>query len=128
MLEGKLMQQIVSNTESEDKSERWSMEEEGARNIQERYRCRITVLKKTFNQDLYQQYPYGAASPCGRLEEGQVFVTDNRWDPPEGFCHWAWSDLRPMIHSIHAGHSVTMISCCTDGLRPVVFKMERIDR
>lgn len=102
-------------------------EEEGIRNIQEEFRCKITVLRKGFNEDLYQQYPYGAAGPCGRLEEGQVFITGNRWDPPEGFCHWAWGDLRPIIHSIHAGHSVTMISCCTDGLRPVTFKLERID-
>ncbi len=112
---------------SENEIGKTSKEEEGIENIQEKLRCRITVLKKIFNEDLYQQYPYGAASPCGRFEEGQVFITDNRWDPPEGFCHWAWGDLRPIIQSIHAGHSVTMISCCTDGLRPVTFKLERIE-
>jgi uncharacterized repeat protein (TIGR04076 family) len=102
-------------------------EKDGMKNIQEKFRCKITVLGKAFNEDLYRQYPYGAASPCGRLEEGQVFITDNRWDPPEGFCQWAWGDLRPMIQSIHTGHPVVMISCCTDGLRPVTFKLERIE-
>ncbi len=65
-------------------------QEEGMRNTHENFRCRITVLRKEFREELYCQYPYGAAAPCGRLEEGQVFVTDNRWDPPEGFCLWAW--------------------------------------
>ena len=112
--------------ETKNEPEKLSVEEDGIRNIQEKFRCKITVLSKTFREDLYRQYPYGAASPCGRFEEGQVFITDNRWDPPEGFCHWAWGDLRPIIQSIHAGHSVILISCCTDGLRPVTFKLERI--
>jgi uncharacterized repeat protein (TIGR04076 family) len=103
------------------------IENQGLANIGECYKCKITVLKKSFNEELYRQYPYGAASACGRLEEGQVFVTNNRWDPPEGFCHWAWSDLRPTIHSIHAGHAVPAIGCCTDGLRPVTFKLEQIE-
>ena len=102
-------------------------EKKGINNITEKYRCRITVLRKTFNEDLYTKYPYGTANACGRLEEGQVFITENRWDPPEGFCPWAWSDLRPTIHSIHAGHPVPAIGCCTDGLRPVFFKLERIE-
>lgn len=102
-------------------------EKQGLSNIEECYRCRITVLKKAFNAELYELYPYGAASACGRLEVGQVFVTDNRWDPPEGFCHWAWGDLRPMIQSIHAGRAAPAIACCTDGLRPVTFKLERME-
>ena len=102
-------------------------EAEGIEKTKERYGCRITVLKKVFHADLYEQYPYGAATACDRLEEGQVFVTESRWDAPKGFCDWAWSELRPMIQSIHGGHAVTMISCCTDGLRPVTFKLERIE-
>jgi uncharacterized repeat protein (TIGR04076 family) len=103
-----------------------SAQEQGMENIIENYRCRITVLRKDFHTDLYQQHPYGHAAPCGRLEVGQVFLTDNRWDPPAGFCTWAWRDLLPVIHSIHGGHPVTMTSCCTDGLRPVTFLLERV--
>ncbi len=91
------------------------------------YQCRITVLRKLFHQDLYDQYPYEEAKSCGRFEEGQVFITKSVWDPPEGFCAWAWADLRPIIHSICAGNSRTMVSCCTDGLRPVIFKFECIE-
>jgi uncharacterized repeat protein (TIGR04076 family) len=103
------------------------IEEKGLLNIQEKYKCKITVLKKVFNEELYRQYPYGTAAACGRLEEGQTFITDNRWDPPEGFCLWAWGELQPMIHGIHSGSDVVKISCCTDGLRPVTFKLERVE-
>ncbi|MBN1304234.1 MAG: TIGR04076 family protein [Anaerolineales bacterium] len=110
-----------------DKQISADIEETGLNNFQEKYRCQITVLRRDFREDLYQQHPYGWAQPCGRLEEGQVFVTESRWDPPEGFCQWAWRDLSPIIQSIHGGHPATMIACCTDGLRPVTFKLERID-
>ncbi len=103
------------------------IEDQGLSNSSECYKCKITVLKKSFNEELYKLYPYGVAHACGRLEEGQVFVTNNRWDPPEGFCAWAWRDLVPIIQSIHAGRAVPAISCCTDGLRPVIFKLERIE-
>lgn len=91
------------------------------------YGCKITVLKKSFHKELYQEYPYGEAKSCGRFEEGQEFFTTNPWDPPEGFCHWAWADLRAIIHSLHAGNPTVMIVSCTDGLRPVLFKLERVE-
>ena len=30
--------------------------------------------------------------------------------------------------SIHGGHKTPMIACCTDGLRPVFFKIELIPK
>ena len=69
--------------------------------------------------------PYGAASPCSRHEVGQTFFTNSRWDPPEGFCSWAWGDIRPLIMAVHGGDQVAMVACCTDGIRPVYFKIER---
>jgi uncharacterized repeat protein (TIGR04076 family) len=90
----------------------------------ERYKCRITVLRKDFYPEFWRQSQYGQPSACGRFEVGQQFVTENPWDPPPGFCQWAWADLRSIIHRIHAGNRTTMIACCTDGLRPVFFKME----
>jgi len=93
----------------------------------EKYKCRMTVLRKDFNADFYRQHPYGAAAACGRFEVGQQFVTANPWDPPEGFCQWACADLRSIIHRIHAGNPTVMIACCTDGLRPVFFKMEAVE-
>jgi uncharacterized repeat protein (TIGR04076 family) len=104
-----------------------SAEKKGVHNFQENYRCKITVLKKDFAQDLYEQYPYGLPHACGLLELGQVFYSDSRWYKPEGFCDWAWGDLRSVIMSLHSGQSFPMICCCTDGLRPVTFKLERVE-
>ena len=103
-------------------------EEVGFANCQEAYRCRITVVRKDFNADLYEQCPYGACCACGRFEVGQEFITSSRWDPASGFCGWAWGDIRPIIMSIHGGHKTPMIACCTDGLRPVFFKIELIPK
>jgi uncharacterized repeat protein (TIGR04076 family) len=93
----------------------------------ERYKCRITVLRKDFNPTFWQQSKYGQPTACGRFEVGQEFVTENPWDPPAGFCQWAWADLRSIIHRVHAGNGTTMIGCCTDGLRPVFFKLEPVE-
>lgn len=93
----------------------------------ERYKCRITVLRKDFNADFYRLSQYGQAAACGRFEVGQQYVTENPWDPPAGFCQWAWADLRAIIHRIHAGNGTTMVACCTDGLRPVFFKLEPVE-
>jgi uncharacterized repeat protein (TIGR04076 family) len=92
----------------------------------EGFTCRITVLRKDFNQGFYRAHPYGEPVACSRFEVGQVFVTDNPWDPPAGFCPWAWGDLRPVIQRIHAGNPTAMVSCCTDGLRPVFFRLEAV--
>ncbi len=92
----------------------------------ERFKCRITVLRKDFNADFYRLSPYGQASACGRFEVGRQFETENPWDPPAGFCQWAWADLRAIVHRIHAGNATPMVACCTDGLRPVFFKLEAL--
>jgi uncharacterized repeat protein (TIGR04076 family) len=83
--------------EAKNRAELSIIEQDGIRNAHERYRCKITVLQKEFREEFYRQHPYGAARPCGRLEEGQVFITSSRWDPPDGFCAWAWGDLRAVI-------------------------------
>ena len=87
-------------------------------------RCRITVLRKDFNPDFYDAYPYERRGPCGVHEVGEEFVTTNVWKPPPGLCPWAWADLRPIIQRIASGSPTTMIACCTDGLRPVFFRRE----
>jgi uncharacterized repeat protein (TIGR04076 family) len=91
-----------------------------------RFKCRITVLRNDFHPDLDRAHPYGESAACSRFEVGQVFVTDNPWDPPAGFCPWAWGDLRPVIQWIHAGNPTVTVSCCTDGLRPVFFRLEAV--
>jgi len=100
-------------------------------------KVRITVLKRTFNAYLVQEYldadeGYGV---CEQFRDGQEFVTERPWHKPEGFCAWAWADIHKYILLVMGGGDFTpwvkgkgtAIACCTDGYRPVVFKIERTE-
>ena len=101
-------------------------------------KAKITVVKKVNNKDLF-----GGNSPaavdekmtpeCDRFDVGQEFVVDSPMCP-EGFCNWAYADIqRDLVHILFGGYYPWMrekgvaISCCTDGLRPVIFKIEKIE-
>jgi uncharacterized repeat protein (TIGR04076 family) len=97
---------------------------------------KITVLKKMYNRDLVDEYslPHANQTPCTRFEEGQEFVL-NGIGRPAGFCDWAWNDIHKVYVALAHGGSFapwmrdgnTNVVCCTDGLKPVVFKLERIE-
>jgi len=87
--------------------------------------CKITVLKKTIHNDLYQKYRGKEGRLCTVFEEGQEFVVTSPYKPPEGFCQWAWADIRQFILGVYFGREDTVVACCTDGFRPVIFKLER---
>jgi uncharacterized repeat protein (TIGR04076 family) len=96
--------------------------------------CKITVLKRTIHQDLADEYLEGDIGPCDRFQDGQEFVLENSVAPPGGFCPWAWADIRSVILTIVSGGNLPWaskpgvdIACCSDGCRPVIFKVERID-
>jgi uncharacterized repeat protein (TIGR04076 family) len=95
---------------------------------------KITVLKRMSNQDLADEYcGVDAEVPCPHFDDGQEFVLE-RGGPPEGFCGWAWNDIRQLYQVLRNGGSTpsmrdknVLVACCTDGIRPVAFKLERID-
>ena len=97
--------------------------------------CKITVLKTMSNQDLADEYCQPSASPrcCGRFTAGQEFIVKYGDQPDESFCDWAWNDIYKVYLTLMKGGSTrsmknsnTMIACCTDGIQPVIFKLERI--
>jgi len=52
---------------------------------------------------------------------------------PKSFCDWAWADVqRDVVAMLMGGNALwivpqgAIVTWCTDGLRPVVFKVERI--
>ena len=92
-----------------------------------RYPCKITVLKRIVFNDLYEKYRKGEGSVCPQFKEEQEFIAKTPWEPPKDFCVWAWADIRSYIHGVCYGNSNKVIVCCTDGFRPVIFKLERID-
>ncbi|MBU2645267.1 MAG: TIGR04076 family protein [bacterium] len=102
-------------------------------------KAKITVIKKISATDLYgENLPVEPNekmfSPvCDQFDLGQEFILDNI-NCPAGFCNWAFADIqRDLVHIFFRGNYPWIkdkgcaISCCTDGLRPVVFKIERIE-
>ena len=96
----------------------------------ERHQVQITVLKKLFHSEFVEKY---AANPqgwtaCQHFDEGQEFVTsiEAPWEMPDGFCGWAWADMQKLVYGMARGGQDVFVTCCTDGYRPVVFKLEKI--
>ncbi len=98
-------------------------------------KCKITVLKTSFFKDLADEYvkdsDYGK---CPVHQEGQTFTTKGIFgnEMPEGFCAMAWEALVMPVNVLIGGGKVLgfdekHIACCTDGIRPVVFRLEAIE-
>ncbi len=90
-------------------------------------RCRITVVKRSAHQDLADARR-GLVKPCDAFKDGQEFSLTGPWSPPEGFCAWAWADIRSQVMANFHGGEFPTVACCTDGYRPVHFRIERIEQ
>jgi len=99
------------------------------RELQE-FAVRITVMRKLFHQDLIDDYAYDPQHwrPCDHFEEGEEFVVDKDkpWEMPAGFCGWAWADIQKLVYGMARGGQDVFVTCCTDGFRPVIFKLEKL--
>lgn len=100
-------------------------------------KCRVTVLKRTLQQDLVDEYLEESLAEtfdvCQRWTEGQEMVIDPT-TLPEGFCPWAWAAIRHTIMRVASGGETpgmrrkgVAIAGCSDWFRPVIFKIERLD-
>lgn len=98
-----------------------------ANQTEKKFKCKITVLKKTLNQEWSREFKKKDSKMCGVFNEGQEFILDDVWSVPEGFCSWAWADMRTLIHKVNDGAMNVFVSCCTDGFRPVYFKIEKVE-
>jgi uncharacterized repeat protein (TIGR04076 family) len=96
-----------------------------------KYDVRITVLDKLFHKDIIEQFAPSPDSwtPCDKFSVGQSFVLAGEapWDKPSGFCGWAWADIQKMAWGMSRGGPDRFVTCCTDGYRPVIFLLERLD-
>jgi len=100
-------------------------------------KIKITVLKRMFNEDLANQYSKEEVAPCPVFSEGQEFIYDpyGEGNKPEKFCDHAWVDIYKLVFTLASNGSFptwmknenSIIGCCTDGIRPVVFNIERIN-
>ena len=99
----------------------------------ERSNVKITVMKKLGTKELWgDTAPSSSAEDvCPRFHVGDVYVSE-RLTMPEGWASsWAWHDIFKEVLQLHLGGDFfvdpgnVIYSCCTDGMRPVFFKIER---
>ena len=103
-------------------------------------KVKVTVLKKLDMRKIHEEE--GGEDPgaadwlepvCPGFKEGQEFII-NSAGYPEGFCQAAFVDIFRYVHGLRSGANYhwmkkpgTVVACCSDGLRPVVFKLERLE-
>lgn len=103
--------------------------------------CKITVLRRELYEDLQKEYLADPASgKCPYFEDGQEFLVDSEdfFRMMRGkFCAEAWDCISRYVYAALQGGSImrgwtkdekVMIACCNDGTRPVIFKLERVDK
>ena len=101
-------------------------------------KVKITVIKKLDMRDLFGDQDVGAADDmapvCGAFDVGDEFVIDSAMGIPSGFCQGAFMDISRFVSGLRFGANYpwmkqpgTVICSCFDGLRPVIFKLERLD-
>ena len=99
------------------------------------HNVKITVLKRLNPTELFNKPPATFVPPRGQCEvfkDGQEFLVESL-HMPDGFCPSAWATLYGRIQLLAFGGKIpwfkeqgVSISCCMDGMRPVIFKLERI--
>ena len=100
-------------------------------------RVKITVLKKSVPQEVFSSGMPAATDideACSSFSVGQEFIVEKDGKMPEGFCTWAWDDIYKVVTLLQYGGNCTWINetgtgitCCTDGFRPVIFKVTRLE-
>jgi uncharacterized repeat protein (TIGR04076 family) len=96
-------------------------------------KVKVTVLKRFNPEEVFKDQPVTAkySGPCPIFKEGQVFHVDDSM--PTEFCPYAWDAIFWAIVTLRSNgnfsewyeESGVAVVCCTDGLRPVIFKLER---
>jgi uncharacterized repeat protein (TIGR04076 family) len=96
---------------------------------------KITVLKRFHPSEVFEKSPVTIETPfeeCALFKEGQEFIVENM-SMPEGFCNTAWISIYSNIRMLSFGFDLpwfkekgVAVNSCIDGLRPVIFKLERI--
>lgn len=101
-------------------------------------KVKITVLKTTFDEALAKEYGAKGLGACPMLKVGDVFFAD--YAKPQGLCDEAWKAIYQYVFALahNTGDELfyygdwiktpgVAICSCNDGLRPVIFKIEKTD-
>jgi uncharacterized repeat protein (TIGR04076 family) len=100
-----------------------------------RSKVKITVVRTMSTSDVFGAQPPAHATfedTCPRCKVGDMWMVPEDGSCPDGFCSWAFADIQRDITHLRFGGDYpfvkepgTAVQCCTDGLRPVFFKLER---
>lgn len=101
-------------------------------------KVKITVLERTLNKALAEEYGVPGLTACPMMQEGQVFYT--AYTKPEGMCDEAWKGIFQYVFALSHGAGNELIyggewikvpgvaiCTCNDGLRPIIMKLEATD-
>ncbi len=99
-------------------------------------KMKITVVKgftaeEVFRGNVPDYFPETFVSPCPMHTAGLEFVMEDL-NCPEGFCNWAYADIQKDLVDMWLGGPRWKgrnpnYFTCTDGMRPVVFKVEKME-
>lgn len=106
--------------------------------MKDRYRVKIKVLKKLTAEQIYGSRPDDVAPYfdcyCPKIPEDHEYMVEENGSMPEGFCSQAWHDILHFVSVLRLGGNCRWTvgknkayACCSDGLRTVFFKLERIN-
>lgn len=106
--------------------------------LKKKKNVKIKVLKIYDPKEVFKNPPVEHVDPwgpCPLFSEGQEIVVGRGGEMPDGFCASAWVTLWDKVRTLSMGGSFPyfksrddiIISCCSDGLRPVIFQLERIE-
>ena len=99
----------------------------------ESHDVKITVAKMLGTKELWgDEVPESTSEDvCPRFKVGEIYKTKGLSMPENWPCSWAWHDIfKEVLHLSLGGEFFVepgnvIMACCTDGMRPVFYKIER---
>jgi uncharacterized repeat protein (TIGR04076 family) len=101
-------------------------------------KVKITVIRKFNPKEVFGhevvRHDTGNIIPTCSMEKGKEYLVDNLYEMPDDFCPRVWYETHDILSMFFYGSDfdypepgVTYFPC-RDGVRPVVFKIERLGR
>ena len=97
-------------------------------------KLKITVMKTLSPEEIFGHEVLldgKEIQPCS-YEVGKEFIMDHHLNRPEDFCGRAWQDLYTTLMTYYYGGDYNYpepgitYQPCGDGIRPVIFKIEKM--